>query len=295
RANTRYTATDWPKVATSSFRWDRGGSPDTLALVAAIGPALRSKDEVSARSGTRRAIDSRRSPSSQGRERLDRGSTIVRGPGQNASAKRAARSSGTPNSQARSAAAASTGRLRPWGRRFAANTRSVADGSSGRHAIPYTVSVGRTRSEPCASARAAAARTSEAIFVCAGSTSKTSLTAHELGRGPPDLAPPSPATPRPGRGGPRTTPAPGPPGRRRSRPRATRPGPAMPAPARPAARGLASPPPGPRTAPFPSSSSWPDACLDPRSEEHTSELQSRGHLVCRLLLEKKKKKKKNKL
>src|SRR5207253_8954731 len=30
-----------------------------------------------------------------------------------------------------------------------------------------------------------------------------------------------------------------------------------------------------------------------RSEEHTSELQSRGHLVCRLLLEKKNKKKKN--
>src|SRR5207253_8081645 len=33
-------------------------------------------------------------------------------------------------------------------------------------------------------------------------------------------------------------------------------------------------------------------CLVPvpvRSEEHTSELQSRGHLVCRLLLEKKKK------
>src|SRR5437660_6058177 len=28
--------------------------------------------------------------------------------------------------------------------------------------------------------------------------------------------------------------------------------------------------------------------LAPRSEEHTSELQSRGHLVCRLLLEKKK-------
>src|SRR5439155_26095463 len=33
---------------------------------------------------------------------------------------------------------------------------------------------------------------------------------------------------------------------------------------------------------------------DTRSEEHTSELQSRGHLVCRLLLEKKKKKKKTK-
>src|SRR5207253_8879255 len=34
------------------------------------------------------------------------------------------------------------------------------------------------------------------------------------------------------------------------------------------------------------------ACVT-RSEEHTSELQSRGHLVCRLLLEKKKKTNKN--
>src|SRR5216683_5426732 len=33
------------------------------------------------------------------------------------------------------------------------------------------------------------------------------------------------------------------------------------------------------------------ACQDCRSEEHTSELQSRSDLVCRLLLEKKKKKK----
>src|SRR3712207_8487617 len=32
---------------------------------------------------------------------------------------------------------------------------------------------------------------------------------------------------------------------------------------------------------------WP-ACLRIRSEEHTSELQSRQYLVCRLLLEKKK-------
>src|SRR5687768_18580911 len=32
-------------------------------------------------------------------------------------------------------------------------------------------------------------------------------------------------------------------------------------------------------------------CFNERSEEHTSELQSRLHLVCRLLLEKKKKKK----
>src|SRR5437870_10057416 len=36
----------------------------------------------------------------------------------------------------------------------------------------------------------------------------------------------------------------------------------------------------------------PSRETDYRSEEHTSELQSRGHLVCRLLLEKKKKKKK---
>src|SRR5215813_7494227 len=33
--------------------------------------------------------------------------------------------------------------------------------------------------------------------------------------------------------------------------------------------------------------------IQPRSEEHTSELQSRPHLVCRLLLEKKKNKKFN--
>src|SRR2546427_6424263 len=32
-----------------------------------------------------------------------------------------------------------------------------------------------------------------------------------------------------------------------------------------------------------------DGCLTPRSEEHTSELQSQSNLVCRLLLEKKKK------
>src|SRR5439155_21720650 len=51
-------------------------------------------------------------------------------------------------------------------------------------------------------------------------------------------------------------------------------------------------PPPPRAAPR----APPDAPPRPgpagrftRSEEHTSELQSRGHLVCRLLLEKKKK------
>src|SRR2546429_5406169 len=35
-------------------------------------------------------------------------------------------------------------------------------------------------------------------------------------------------------------------------------------------------------------SSWMSPCGSVRSEEHTSELQSRLHLVCRLLLEKKK-------
>src|SRR5215217_8555535 len=42
-----------------------------------------------------------------------------------------------------------------------------------------------------------------------------------------------------------------------------------------------------------SSSAWrrcPASCRRCRSEEHTSELQSRQYLVCRLLLEKKKKK-----
>src|SRR5690606_40051256 len=36
---------------------------------------------------------------------------------------------------------------------------------------------------------------------------------------------------------------------------------------------------------------WEDVTVNTRSEEHTSELQSRENLVCRLLLEKKKKKK----
>src|SRR6266702_7116724 len=38
---------------------------------------------------------------------------------------------------------------------------------------------------------------------------------------------------------------------------------------------------------MPSSSAASSRVKDGRSEEHTSELQSRGHLVCRLLLEKK--------
>src|SRR6266496_6784344 len=46
---------------------------------------------------------------------------------------------------------------------------------------------------------------------------------------------------------------------------------------------------GRRTFP-PTRSSWPMPCAaSKRSEEHTSELQSRRDLVCRLLLEKKKK------
>src|SRR5437870_10380916 len=48
---------------------------------------------------------------------------------------------------------------------------------------------------------------------------------------------------------------------------------------------------GTRSAPCAGRRAWPGCRPTPskgRSEEHTSELQSRGHLVCRLLLEKKK-------
>src|SRR5215471_20244661 len=47
------------------------------------------------------------------------------------------------------------------------------------------------------------------------------------------------------------------------------------------------PPPPPTSA---STTCWPTDPDEARSEEHTSELQSRRDLVCRLLLEKKKKK-----
>src|SRR2546421_2152159 len=47
----------------------------------------------------------------------------------------------------------------------------------------------------------------------------------------------------------------------------------------------------PRSAPTP----FRAPVVGPRSEEHTSELQSRSDLVCRLLLEKKKKQKTNRL
>src|SRR2546422_2821729 len=40
---------------------------------------------------------------------------------------------------------------------------------------------------------------------------------------------------------------------------------------------------------IPATDDWPHLYIRERSEEHTSELQSRLHLVCRLLLEKKKK------
>src|SRR5258708_30461255 len=46
---------------------------------------------------------------------------------------------------------------------------------------------------------------------------------------------------------------------------------------------------GPTTSAPPASSAAIDPPPAPRSEEHTSELQSPDHLVCRLLLEKKKK------
>src|SRR5439155_8408917 len=49
-----------------------------------------------------------------------------------------------------------------------------------------------------------------------------------------------------------------------------------------------------RTAIAPPTASTRASSTTARSEEHTSELQSRGHLVCRLLLEKKKKIQKDK-
>src|SRR5207302_9342652 len=62
-------------------------------------------------------------------------------------------------------------------------------------------------------------------------------------------------------------------------------------------RSRASPQLPPRLGPS-APGSWPGQPPRPirsrRSEEHTSELQSRENLVCRLLLEKKKKKQKNK-
>src|SRR3712207_7511429 len=65
-----------------------------------------------------------------------------------------------------------------------------------------------------------------------------------------------------------------------------------PASSKPCARGWSAPPPRSTTAvPGPPWTSWsPPPVADVRSEEHTSELQSRQYLVCRLLLEKKKKK-----
>src|ERR1041385_9336493 len=45
---------------------------------------------------------------------------------------------------------------------------------------------------------------------------------------------------------------------------------------------------GPRARTWPWAPRSRRSCSSPRSEEHTSELQSRLHLVCRLLLEKKK-------
>src|SRR5688572_32581244 len=44
----------------------------------------------------------------------------------------------------------------------------------------------------------------------------------------------------------------------------------------------------PRRAAWAPARSSSSGCLSPRSEEHTSELQSQSNLVCRLLLEKKK-------
>src|SRR5438132_7630431 len=56
-------------------------------------------------------------------------------------------------------------------------------------------------------------------------------------------------------------------------------------------RPVVAPPPEQRPSPVPPAWAPPSAprAVGPRSEEHTSELQSHSDLVCRLLLEKKKK------
>src|SRR2546427_1081577 len=56
--------------------------------------------------------------------------------------------------------------------------------------------------------------------------------------------------------------------------------------ARPTGRSVSSPGPPPPCSPCAPTGSTP--LCGPRSEEHTSELQSQSNLVCRLLLEKKK-------
>src|SRR5690606_41575315 len=56
-----------------------------------------------------------------------------------------------------------------------------------------------------------------------------------------------------------------------------------------AAPTTTAPSPSPTPTPSAADGQYGVAAGDPRSEEHTSELQSRENLVCRLLLEKKKK------
>src|SRR2546422_8414519 len=57
---------------------------------------------------------------------------------------------------------------------------------------------------------------------------------------------------------------------------------------RPQRQDLVAPPLDPRRRRHPEAVHVEDAAAHARSEEHTSELQSRLHVVCRLLLEKKK-------
>src|SRR2546427_8852374 len=74
-----------------------------------------------------------------------------------------------------------------------------------------------------------------------------------------------------------TTPHATPRNRRPTVPRAQAAATVHPAPAAPPPLRQSTAPPPPRT--------WPGVRWPPRSEEHTSELQSQSNLVCRLLLE----------
>ena len=143
----RYTATASPKTSWSSSQVVAGPSPDRFALVVASGPAP-STARASRWSGIRMPIDAGSPPRSQSRLRGARGTTIVSAPGHRAAARRSARSSSCATARASATEARRIGNVRPDGRCFASNTRAVAAGSSGRAAIPYTVSVGKTTSSP---------------------------------------------------------------------------------------------------------------------------------------------------
>ena len=132
-----------PRPTGSRSSWRAGRPPSTA--------------RASRWSGIRTPIDAGSPPRSQSRLRGARGTTSVSAPGHRAAARRSARSSSCATARASAIDATRTGSVRSDGRCFASNTRAVAAGSSGRAAIPYTVSVGKTTSSPRRAAATASA------------------------------------------------------------------------------------------------------------------------------------------